>query len=71
MGRATRPYCVEALRALEEPAAVARGMLGDGSSGPQVGSGAGMLGNGGYGFGGGPDNQVIIVRPGAVAVGLY
>jgi len=71
MGRAARPYCVVALRALELPAVAARGMLGDGSSGPQVGSGAGMLGNGGYGFGGGPENQVVIIRPGAVAVGLY
>lgn len=78
MERAARPACVVVLRAVEEPAAVpARGMLGDGSSGPQVGSAAGMLGAGPYGWngwngrGGAPENQIVIVRPGAVAIGLY
>ena len=50
----------------------ARGMLGDGWSGPQVGSAAGMLGTGGFWpQAGGPDQQVIIVRPGSTAVNLY
>ena len=67
-----RPTCAVALRAIEEPATVpARGMLGDGSSGPQIGSAAGMLGAGPYGGGWAPDNQIVIVRPGAVAIGLY
>lgn len=72
MVRAARPYCVVALRAVEEPVAVpVRGMLGDGSSGPQVGSAAGMLGAGPYGRDGTPENQIVIVRPGAVAIGPY
>lgn len=69
--RTARADCAVALRAIEEPVAVARGMLGDGSSGPQVGSAAGMLGSGRHGWSGGPETQIIIVRPGAVAVGLY
>lgn len=72
MERPARPACEVVLRAVEEPALAPRGMLGDGSSGPQVGSAAGMLGVGAWGWSGGaPDNQVIIVRPGSVAMGLY
>ncbi len=70
MERAGRVTCTVALRAVEEPEVLARGMLGDGSSGPQVGSAAGMLGNGGFWGGGAPENQVVIVRPGAVAIGF-
>jgi hypothetical protein len=44
--------------------AVRPGMLGDGSSGYQVGSAFGMLGDGRFGYDyGAPDNQVIIIRP--------
>jgi hypothetical protein len=51
--------------------AVRPGMLGDGSSGYQIGSGVGMLGDGTFGYGGGaPDNQVIIVRPEWINVNL-
>jgi hypothetical protein len=74
MERAARTDCTVAMAAVEDVAAVpVRGMLGDGSSGPQVGSGAGMLG---YGLGGWPrpggwDRQVVIVRPGSAVVNLY
>jgi hypothetical protein len=72
--RAARPTCVVTLGPIEEPVAVPpRGMLGDGSSGPQVGSAAGMLGDGGWGWGWGDaaENQIVIIRPGSVAIGLY
>lgn len=52
--------------------AVRPGMLGDGSSGYQVGSAVGMLGNGRFGYGyGAPDDQVIIVRPEWITVNQY
>jgi hypothetical protein len=69
--RAARTECVIVLAAVEAPTAPARGMLGDGSSGPQAGSAAGMLGDGPYGWNGAPENQIVIVRPRAVAIGLY
>ncbi len=71
--RPARPECKVAMRAVAAPEPVAaRGMLGDGSSGPQVGSAVGMLGNGGFWpQAGWPDQQVIIVRPGAAEVNLY
>jgi hypothetical protein len=51
--------------------AVRPGMLGDGSSGYQIGSAVGMLGNGTFGYGyGASDNQVIIVRPEWINVNL-
>lgn len=71
MERAARTECAVASAAVEEPAMAARGMLGDGSSGPQVGSAAGMLGAGPYGWGGAPENWIVIVRPGAVEIGRY
>lgn len=78
--RRARPECQFAMRGAEEPSAPARGMLGIGLSGPQVGSGAGMLGIGGWGspwswggpWGWGGGNQVIIVNGDQGAqVGLY
>ena len=60
MARAPRTECRVVMRAVAETAPVAaRGMLGDGSSGPQVGSAAGMLGIGSWGpsGAGGPDRQ--------------
>lgn len=75
MDRAARPDCRLAMRAVEEPpASPALGMLGVGLSGPQVGSAAGMLGSGafGWGWGGAPDNQVIVIGgQQAVRIGLY
>jgi hypothetical protein len=75
MDRPARPECELVMGALDEPAAMpATGMLGIGLSGPQVGSAAGMLGYGAWGWSGwagGPDTQVIIVRPEAVGIGLY
>lgn len=64
---AGRPGCVLVLPAPEAALALpVRGMLGDGSSGPQVGSAAGMLGTG---DGGAPWGQgsVVVVVPRAAA----
>ena len=70
--RPARPDCVVAVGPTAAPEPMpARGMLGDGSSGPQVGSARGMLGDGGFYGGGWPGQQVIIVRPGAVGMNLY
>jgi NADPH:quinone reductase-like Zn-dependent oxidoreductase len=64
-----RAYGYAGLGALS--AAVWPGMLGDGSSGVQVGVGAGMLGDGGYGGYDAPDTQVIIVRPERIDLAFY